>query len=252
MGAYDTGKTQLQAILAKLPESMRGPVAEAFGKDEAKDALTLLGDTTLARSDYSRAMDEVAQKEQQVLSDFNRLNTWYQTVKPKVENYDTLEAEVNRLKLTPAPAPITQEVKSGLTREQLEEWANNRDQGYAGVLALTTTIATKHLKEFGEVLDVQDVMQLAANKHISLQDAYNEKYGQQLKDKADAVEKARIDKLLEEARADERKKFQGLPYPIRNASPSVLDVLDSTTDKPSNHTLDSAVAEYERLAANRG
>lgn len=249
MGAIDSGKSQLAAILARLPESVRNTVQEAFAKPEATDALTLLGESTLARSDYSKSMDDLRQKEQQVVEDFNRLNTWYETVKPKVENYDKLESEVGRLRMAPRSPDGG---SSGLSREDLEKYMFERDQGYAGVVALSLSMATRHLKEFGEALDMTALYQLASDKKITLQQAYDGVYGEQIKKKAEEAESSRINKLVEERLADERKKFTGLPYPLRSNSPSVLDVLESSTDKPANHTLDTALAEYERLQAARG
>lgn len=251
MGALDSGKTQLTAILAVLPESARSAVEQAFAGPEAEKALTLLGDSTLARADYSRSMDDLRAKEAQVVEDFNRLNTWFETVKPKVENYDTLEKELTTLRLTPR-SPTAPEPKSGLTRDELDKYMLERDHGYAGVVAMTTAMATQHLKDFGEVLDVAALYQLATDKHISLKEAYTATFGEQIKKKADEAEQSRINKLVEERLLEERKKQASLPYPLRNGSPSVLDVLDSQTDKPGNHTLDTAVAEYERLSANRG
>ena len=57
--ALDSGKSLAELLAAKLPESLRPTLQEIFAKPEAADALTLLGDSALARSDYSRSKDEL-------------------------------------------------------------------------------------------------------------------------------------------------------------------------------------------------
>ena len=256
--ALDSGKAFLEQVLAKLPESVRESAKTAFSAPEAADALTLLGDGALARSDYSRNMDEIKAKETQLTEDWEKLNEWYAPRKALVDKYPTLdavEAEIAKLKgepviKPPTPAPAVPQV--GMTKEELEAHLTQRDQGYANVLAYTTTLATKHLRDFNEVLDVSDLVAKATKNRQSLADAYQATFGEKLKAKADQEESVRIDKLVAEQLAVKLKERTDQPFPLRNASPSVLDVLESKDDSPSKHNLDSAVAEYERLQSTRG
>jgi len=77
-----------------------------------------------------------------------------------------------------------------------------------------------------------------------------ERYGERLQQKQkEAQEKYFNDEV--DKRLAERLKAQAThPFPLRSES-SPLDVL-TTKDGPAQHTLDSAVAEYERLQAARG
>jgi hypothetical protein len=86
---------------------------------------------------------------------------------------------------------------------------------------------------------------------FSLQDAYIEKYGERLTAKHKEIEDKRFNDEVDR-RLQERLKATTSthPFPLR-AESSPLDVL-STKEGPAAHTLDSAVAEYERLQAARG
>ena len=82
----------------------------------------------------------------------------------------------------------------------------------------------------------------------SLQDAYQEKYGERLQAKYKEAEDKRINDEVEKRLGERIKQTTSThPFPLR-AESSPLDVL-STKDGPAAHTLDSAVAEYERLVA---
>lgn len=252
--ASDSGKAFLDQVLAKLPESLRDGVKTAFAAPEAADALTAVGDGVLARADYSRAMDEIKAKETTLTSDYDNLNAWYAENKDRLGKVESLEQQIAKLQgqapNPPPPSPTPSPGPAGLTREDIDKILLERDKGYARVLGLTTQVAARHLRVFGEEPDMQGVIDIATKKGVSLEDAYREKYSEQLAEKAKAAEHDRVEKLVAERLADERKKQADQPFPLRNASPSVLDVLEQK-DRPA-HDVDSAVAEYERLQAARG
>lgn len=248
--ASDSGKAFLDQVLAKLPESLRDGVKTAFAAPEAADALTAVGDGVLARADYSRAMDDIKAKETTLTSDYDNLNAWYTENKDRLGKVESLEQQIAKLQGQPPPKPVDPVVPAGLTREDVDKILLERDKGYARVLGLTTQVAARHLRVFGEEPDMQGVIEIATKKGLSLEDAYREKYSDQLAEKAKAAEHDRVEKLVTERLAEERKKQAEHPFPLRNASPSVLDVLEQK-DRPA-HDVDSAVAEYERLQAARG
>lgn len=251
--ALETGKSLADLVLAKLPESLRAEASKIFTAPEAADALVELGARGLAQSELSRQLDSLREKEAQVLEDYNKNVAWFEENKPKLDRLPILEAENARLKGTPPPAaPPEPPPATGLTKEDLDKILLERDRGYANVLGLGIEVGAKHLHLFGEPPDMRGVIELAGKKGLSLEAAYQEKYGERLAAKAKEAEDARINKIVEERVSTERKKFAESPYPLRNASPSVLDILENPNDKPANHTVDSAVAEYERLVAARG
>lgn len=252
--ALDTGKSMAEGILAKLPENLRDGFRASLLAPEATDALTELGARALAQSDYSKKMDEMKEKEEALTADYERLNTWYGTAEAKLKAYDTILPEYTALKggKPPADPPKPPVAAAGMTREELDKALAERDQSYASVLALTTTLTARHLQMFAEAPDMQQVIATATQKRLPLQEAYNSLYGERITAKHKEAEDARIQKIVDEKVAEARKGFTAdQPFPLRHQSPSVLDVLD-TPDGAKKHTVETAVSAYESLAAARG
>lgn len=256
--ALESGKSLLQAVLAKLPENLRAGAEQALNAPEAADALTLLGDSALARSDYSKAMDAIRDKETTLkeqeatlLSDHAALTDWYAPRKALVDKYSSLEAveaAIAAAKGSPNPNPNPNpSPTSGLSKEDVEKILMERDRGYANVLALGVEVGAKHLHTFGEPPDMRGIIDLATKKGLSMEDAYREKYGDKLREREKAEYDAGVEKRVQERLAEERKKDATQPYPLRNREPSVLDVLSQPDFKSSDFSVDAAVAEYERL-----
>lgn len=274
MGAFEDGQSFLAGVLAKIPDSLRAQVKEALEKPEAKDAVTLLGDGVLARSDYSKRMDdlkkqgdEAAAKLAEATALYTKNHDWYVKNEAALTAYPTLKAENDRLKQggrngdgDDPPLP-----PSALTKDDVQKLVDDllldRERGYVDVVAFMQDTGFHHHQLFGEPVNMRD---LVANPKLgkpvagqpgrvfSLQDAYNEKYGERVAAKHKEAEDKRIDARVEERLAEERKKLIGQPFPIRGAGPepSVLDTL-AVKDGPASHTLDTAVAEYERLQSAR-
>src|SRR5262252_1525613 len=85
MGAFESGQSFIQGVLAKLPESQREAAKQIFESAEAKDAVTLAGDGALARSDYSKHMDSLRDKETALNEHYERLNQWYDVNKTALQ-----------------------------------------------------------------------------------------------------------------------------------------------------------------------
>lgn len=248
--AFDTGKSLADLILAKLPEGLRAEAAKAFSAPEAADAITLLGDSALARADYSREMDGIRQKAEELQAEQDRINgihetqvDWWTKNQAAIEEWKVLKAQGTHVPDKKEPVPV-----AGLTKAELDEMLNARDQGYASVLGITTTLSGRHFKDFGEVLDGNDLIAYAQKNRLALPDAYQQKYADKIKAKTEAEEKVRIDKLVEERLGEERKKLANQPFPLRNQEPSALDVLQQP-DKPA---LPDPTEFYQQLQAARG
>src|SRR5262245_7512095 len=212
-------------------------------------------------------MDTLREKEQALQQYYDRLNTWYgeneaalQAAKPGNGNGNgggTPNPNPN-----PTPAPPTQ--PASFTAEDVRRIAdqavNDAGRDYIAVSAFLATQGARHSHLFNEPLDMTE---LVANPKLgkpvygqpgrifSLQDAYVEKYGERLAAKQKEIEDKRFDEEVTK-RLQERLRAtpQSHPFPLRQES-SPLDLL-STKDGPAAHTLDSAVAEYERLQQARG
>lgn len=277
MGAFEDGQSFLAGVLAKLPESLRPQVKDVFEKAEAKDAVTIIGDSVLARSDYSKNMDALT-KQEQALKDqlaaatdlYERNDKWYRSNEAALKEYPTLKAEIDRLKAgggggndddPPKPPVLDKKTIEETIATMLDQNLADRERGYVDVVAFMQDTGFQHHQLFGAPVNMRE---LVANPKLgkpilgqpgrvfSLQDAYNEKYGAEVTAKQKDAHDKSIEAEVQKRLAEERKATIGQPFPMRgDASPSVLDVL-STKDGTAAHTLDTAVAAYESLQAGRG
>ena len=260
MGAFESGQSFLAGVLAKLPAEQQAQARAIFEAAEAKDAVTLLGDGALARGDYSRSMDTLREKEQALNEYYTRLDGWY------TDNKAALDAATARPQEQPpaAPAAPAPGGNVGITQDDIRRIAmdtvNEAGRDYIAVSAFLATQGARHSHLFNEPLDMTDLVNNPKlgkpvygqpGRVYSLQDAYMERYGQRIQQKQQEAEDKRINDEVEK-RLGERLKATNSshPFPLRQES-SPLDVL-STKEGPAAHTLDSAVAEYERLVAAKG
>jgi len=268
MGAFESGQSLMAGVLAKLPEEKRAQAEAIFNDAGAKDAVTLLGDAGLARADYSRSMDGLREKEQALVQYYEQLNTWYgdnrsvidaaraaQQQRPVQTTGQLQQVQPQQALQSPAAATLTADD----VRRIAEEGINAAGKDYIAVSAFIASQSAQHQALFHEPLDALELVNNPKlgkpivgqpGRVFSLQDAYMEKYGQRVQDaQKQAYEKAFNDEV--EKRIAERRKNEAThPFPLRSES-SVLDVLN-TKEGPAVHTLDTAVAEYERLQAARG
>ena len=263
MGAFEDGSSFITGVLAKLPAELRGQVQEALTKPEAKDAVIAIGDGVLARSDYSKHMDALKTKEGDLQTRFSELNNWYDVNKGALEDYKVIKPKYDVLAkgATPPrsdddPPPPREPVDIEKTvREVIEQ----EGRGYVEVSAFLASTGVRHYAMFNEPIDLQE---LTSNPKLgkpvvgqpgrvfSLLDAYTEKYGDRVAQKSKEAEDKRINDEVDKRVAEKLKGQVTQPFPLRGEAPSVLDVL-TTKDGPAQHTLDSAVAEYERLQGAR-
>lgn len=260
--AAESGKAFLAGVLAKLPESVRGQAEALFAAPEAADALVILGDGTLARSDYSRSMDEIRAKEAELQSKYTELTDWYTVNQTALQ--EAAEIKARGVQPNPNPTPTPQPTPQPKpqpedTRTLVESILAERERDYAGFVGFTTDLAVRHYRTFGEELNTTELMAdprvgrpIAGQpgRVFSLQDAYQAKYGEKLQAKAKEQEEAAFEKRYQERRAAELRANPQVPYPIARPEPSPLDALSSDR-KPDQYTPDSAAALYEQLQSQR-
>jgi hypothetical protein len=266
MGAFESGQAFMAGVLAKLPEEQRAQAKAIFDAAEAKDAVVLLGDGTLARSDYSRSMDTLREKEAALNEHYESLNNWYTVNKGALDEAKVLKGGGMVTPTTPQAQPTTPQAPQASTaltpddvRRMATEAVNDAGRDSLQVMAFIANQASRHLALFGEPLDALEIAQNPKlgrpvagqpGRVFSLQDAYLEKYGERLQAKYQEAEDKRINDEVEKRLVERQKTQTSHPFPLRSES-SPLDVL-STKEGPAAHTLDSAVAEYDRLQAARG
>lgn len=257
MGAFESGQSFMAGVLAKLPAEQRAQAEAIFNTAEAKDAVSLIGDGALARSDYSRSMDTVREKEQALNEYYTRLDGWY------TENKAQLDAarEPAQYEPQPQPAAVAAGGNVALTQEDIRRIANDAvneaGRDYIAVSAFLATQGARHSHLFGEPLDMTELVASPKlgkpiygqpGRVYSLQDAYTERYGERIQKKQQEAEDKRINDEVDKRLGERLKQTNsGHPFPLRQES-SPLDVL-GTKEGTTVHTLDSAVAEYERLVS---
>lgn len=259
--ALEAGKSLADLILAKLPESLRDSVKTALTAPEATDALTLLGDSALARADYSRSMDDLKAKEAQLTEDYTKLNDWWATKQAEFAEYEKLKDDP-RLKNPASKPPVDPNApppvdpSKFVSKEDFEKLLRAEQMQAANFMGLQNALTLKHFQDFGEVLDTRELLAdkklgtaLPDGRTYGLIDAYQTKYSDKLSERDKAREDARIKKLVDEGVAERMKGVNPAMVPIRpGASP--LDVLDSKTE-PNQFSPDAAAQEYLRLQEAR-
>lgn len=264
MGAFESGQTFIAGVLAKLPANLQEQAKKIFEAAEAKDAVTVIGDSTLARSDYSRQMDDLRQKEESIAAHQAELNSWFTNNKGALEEYVKIKPEYDTLKgSTPnpnpaAPAKVVVPFSEEDARKVAAQAIDEAGRDYVQIAAWISSKAVWHLHTFGEPLPGNEIASnpklgrpiAGTNRVFTLEDAYNEKYHEKLAAKTKDTEDKRIETEVQRRLGEERTKHGNHPFPLRGEA-SVLDAMNDPNNKPGTYTLDTAVAEYDRLQSQR-
>lgn len=262
MGAFESGSEFIKGILAKLPEGLRNqPLDQILASAEAKEALTFAGDGVLARSDYSKNMDSLKQREDALTEDYNKLNTWYAENSSALEEYKKLKAQSPVDPNKPRdPNPAGPDLSKFVDLETFGKTMNEQQMQAANYLGLQNALTLQHYDRFKEVIDTRDLLadknlgkQKADGSIYGLKDAYQAKYADKLSEYDKQQHRALIDKEVQERLAEERKNQPAnQPFPLK-AAPSALDLLEpDSKEKPSDFTPERAAAFYQELVSKSG
>lgn len=257
--ASDSGKAFLAGVLAKLPAEQRAQAEALFNSADATGALEVIGTGTLGQSEINRQMDELRTQRESLTSLQDQNQTWFTENKAALEEYLQIKPEFDKLKGNPTP-PL-KSTAEGPTKEEIAAAFESNNRAFAGALSLGMDLSSRHLHTFSEPLNMTEllgdpklgtVLDKNTGRVYGLQDAYDTKHGDRVRTKATEAEAARIKKLVDEGVAERlRATPQNHPFPLRDATPSPLDALQATDRKPADYTVDSAIAEYDRLSQTR-
>ena len=260
MGAFESGQEFLRSVIEKLPAGQQAQAKAIFESPEAKDAVVLVGDGALRQPDYSRAMNDLKAKETELSTRLENLNGWFTENEAALKEYLVIKPEYEKLK-TGTPPPAAKPGEGADPRKVAEEVLADAGRDYVQLSAWLAAKAVEHLHRFGEPLDTTALVSdprlgkpIAGQpgRVVSLPDLYQDKYGERVAAKVKEAEDRKFNEEVDKRLKERLAQQAGQPFPLRNdASPSVLDVL-TTKEGPAAHTLDTAVAEYERLSATRG
>jgi hypothetical protein len=255
------GSNFLNEVLAK--SGLAGEKAEQF-KSLIADAdfapiVEQIGGGTLRQSEFSKGMDELRQWHKD-------MSEWWRENEGKAKGYDALKAENDRLKAQgavlddddldeerrrPTLDPsrfVSKEDFDKAVAQQLQQ----KEQEFLRFNALSQKLAMNHFKEFGEVLDLDEVISHASETRQQLLPAYSDMVRERREKKQGEDLKARLDAARAEGAAEERKKFSGVPFVAKPTVPSTLDGLEAKEgQKAPDLSIDALVAQHNELAARR-
>jgi hypothetical protein len=240
----------LAGVFGQLPEELRSQVTTVLDAPEAAPVVAELVNGFKRQADYSRAMDEARAERQKADALYQSNLTWYEA------NAAALEA-ARRGSPTPAPAPAPTPAPSDLlTRDEVNRIVTAELDRFGsdalGVVAATQDLSFRHYQEFGERLNLPELIAAAGAKRVPLTQAYEQQFADRYQAKAQkAADEARA-KLIAETEARVRTELATHPYPVRPQGVDTLSGLTADATKLSEFSAAAAAAEYAALEAARG
>src|SRR4030095_1198363 len=237
-------KSWFDQVAPKLSENVRTIITAELEKNE--EAANVLRDTVMARSDYSRAQDELRKEKetaqaarQQSEAWYNTLNTWKtdqeKLVAEAIEAKKLADAELAshraRIKALaeqglidpndpslqevhkPTPAGSAAAVQSSLTQEAIEALLAKKEaamgSNFADAFTFFEDLVDEHYQLFGTRLKRQELLaDLKKDPNSTLQQVWEKKYNvpQVRQELAEKAIQERIAKATEEAIAKDRSE----------------------------------------------
>lgn len=267
----ERGRTYLKELLARVPEDSRESVLEVLQTD---DILDHVGDSVLRQSDYSRGMDEQRRATEALAADVARYQGLYDdNVRwraSQADNVTALEAENARFKNMLAADPILGDGGGGedpskatlhsngvdlsdyVKREEAEKQLKDRlaetERNGIQLMAMISTIQARHLKNFDEALDAQELFEHATKTNLPLPAAYQDFVKERVEESREKEHKEEIARAKEEGRI-EALRAPVLPHIVENSEPTAIDVLGMNDKERSEFGLKKATDEYYDMQA---
>jgi hypothetical protein len=240
----------LAGVLASMPEADRA-------KAEAR--LIELEEGGLRQADYSKVVAEARAAKTEADDLLARNQAWFTEREAALKEVDTLRA---RVAAGGDPKPVVGDqgfkLPEGLiTKDELTKILDATERGAVGFISEANVLSLKHYKDFGEVLNITELMMDPSVQKIGLKGVYEQKFKEQITAKAKAADDARAEafRVEGEQRALQRMQQQRGPgYPVVGNEPSSLDALEAaraTDGKVQVKSLDDMASEYARLNASR-
>lgn len=249
------GQEFLTSLLSKVAEDKRALVQEALA---AEEILNDLGDGVLRHQEFSRLADGLRESETQVAGYKKQLDDWYAQKQRDLEELDRLRKHRTRPNgrgrgddddslpdleddddMKSGKVDLTGYVKA----EDVDKMIASLQQDGLALMSTMTTLATKHLQQFNEVLDTEALLKHAAEKRLRLDLAYEDYIKPRVEERQKKDIEDRITKAREEAVTEERRRVSATPYPVSSTEPTTLDGLKL---EKRGEGLQRAVDEYYR------
>ena len=253
----EAGAAYLQKILGLLPEAQRTQFAEALKDEKVQEAA---GEEVLLRDDYSRQMDELKAHEGKVVAYHGNLQTWYQEKQDALEKGTAALEALEKLQANPPvkagdPPPAFDTTKF-IARDEaaklLNQAVTESATSIAQYNAYLSTLASQHLHNFGEPLDVLALDQLARKEGKRVDAVYADQTKEK-REKRQAEQQAKKEKDLEDKirtkLEDEYRRRPQTPYPLGEdlGDPMGNATLGALKDKNPQFGKEAALEEFYKM-----
>lgn len=235
----------LTGLLDLIPEDQRGKVTTE---------LEALENGQLRQEEFSRLSDQTAGEKARAQKLYDDNVAWFDAKKAELAELDSLKADIAAGKLKRDGADAARVAPTAVTKEEFEQTMANTERGALGFIADATLLSVKHMAEFGEVLDIRELLADKRISQLGVQAIYADKFKDRIQKKASDAQAARDETLRKEGetRAREAMRTQVGPYPVRGNEPSTLDNLELSKDKaPAVKSVAEMAGEYDRLNSVR-
>jgi len=247
----------VDSVLAKVPEGDRAAVEQAFNNQAVAP---LLRDSVLARADYSRNMDELAEArtnfEQEVEEARGQIAEWQdfyaKTVEEKAGLEESIKAYEDEFGTLEGAKRVTHRNDDrpngkGLTQEELASALQQRDQLAIKFASMLTDIKIEHRVRYNERLDDQALLEYAAKQGKPIDVAYAELVAPRERELADAEMKEALEAARQEGRQQVMTEHK-LPVQPAHRDLHVLERQD-TVKKDPRERVAAAVARFNAAIA---
>lgn len=206
-------------------------------------------DGILRQSDYSSKVNEYTTKLKAVQDYWDGLKTWEKDTKVAFET----DRKALDKRLTDEGIGVDNGTqRGGIDEKAFQERITQLSQEAVQFTALSNKMGMNHFKEFGEVLDLNQVIEQAQKNRVDITTAYD----QLVRPKRDEIQTADLQKRIDQARkegAEEALKNVKFPTgdPNTQFSSGVTHALDHLEKKPSNPEFGAMSAVAAFAAAKR-
>jgi len=240
----DAGKAFTAGVLQHLPDALRAQMESFLATPDATGFLTEVGNGTLRQADYSRNLNEVQ-------TQAAALQKWHGELTEWVNNNQESGAAPGTTVAAPAAAAAAAATPAGLTLDQLNAEIGRREAYYAAFTADAVRLSQRHYQDFGEVLDINQLLSHPRLGELRMDGAYQDVFKEKLATRNAAIEAKKLADLEAEIRrkvvSEMSQQPAGVPYIVGDNSP--LNHLTPNGEAVKPFDPNAAVAAYEQLVS---
>lgn len=248
-----SGKSFMERILEKIPEDKRTVIAEAMLTSD--EVLELVGDGVLKQEEFSRLANETTEAKKSYENLYNQNLSWREQNIVDLTKGKAAADELERIKKQKrgngepdddeetrraTPPDLTGFVKAEDLDSLIQKKLLQTEESGLEVIKTLTRLSSRHMKEFDEALDPDEVITVAREKRLALPQAYD----LFVSDRREKRSKEKYDKEIKEAeaRGEERARTaaQATPWPLAG-EPGLTTLSGLNKDKKKEFGVDSAV-----------